>query len=158
MDGVGGLAGEDLLQLAVVRLLQRGEDTLFLELEDLPCTVLLKNGCLVPLPLPHLVQGVLPREDGSAEQHLRQDAPEAPQVHPLGVVLLPHEDLRRPVPPGCHVVRQADVRGALHPGGADGGSSGGGAGGGAPVRTSPRRRRGRRRRSDGGKGSGNVSA
>ena len=67
----------------------------------------------VILSLPNLVHGVLAREEGLAGDHLCQDAAQAPHVDPLRVVLLPQEDLRRPVPPCRHVVREAAV-GQVH--------------------------------------------
>ena len=51
-----------------------------------------------------LIEIVLAGEDRSVADHLGENASDRPDVNRLGVALRVQHDLRRPVPPGGHVL------------------------------------------------------
>ena len=57
----------------------------------------------------YLVDGAGAGEERLAYEHLREDAAEAPHVHPRRVLLAGQQDLGGAVPAGGHVVSQAAV-------------------------------------------------
>ena len=52
----------------------------------------------------HLMNVVLPREEGLPAQNLGQDAPHRPDINRARVILAAEQQLRRPVPPRDHVL------------------------------------------------------
>mmetsp|Transcript_7259 Transcript_7259/g.24722 ORF Transcript_7259/g.24722 Transcript_7259/m.24722 type:complete len:287 (-) Transcript_7259:286-1146(-) len=65
---------------------------------------------------PELLEVVAPREERLAAEELGEDAAHAPHVDGLIVRIVLHQELRRPVPPGDHVLGQLVLlRVVVHP-------------------------------------------